>query len=126
MPAARRQTPDAASPLAQNETTSHRSGSSERLPARSARGYPRWLRTARSRCFHILDHLQVRRKTGKDWITRCPSCAAAGRDKSGDNLAISVDEPQKYICWAGCSKEMIRAALGCPIPEKRESAYAVG
>ena len=72
------------------------------------------------------DHLQVRRKTGRNWITRCPSCAAAGRDKSGDNLAISVDEPQKYICWAGCSKEMIRAALGCPIPEKRESAYAVG
>ena len=72
------------------------------------------------------DHLQVRRKTGRNWITRCPSCAAAGRDKSGDNLAISVDEPQKYICWAGCSKEMIRAALGCPIPEKRESAYTVG
>jgi len=65
-------------------------------------------------------------RPGRNWITRCPSCAAAGRDKSGDNLAISVDEPQKYICWAGCSKEMIRAALGCPIPEKRESAYAVG
>ena len=87
---------------------------------------PRWQYPAQQRQFHILDHLQVRRKTGRNWITRCPSCAAAGRDKSGDNLAISVDEPQKYICWAGCSKEMIRAALGCPIPEKRESAYAVG
>src|SRR6267154_832992 len=85
-----------------------------------------WQYPAQQRQFHILDHLQVRRKTGRNWITRCPSCAAAGRDKSGDNLAISVDEPQKYICWAGCSKEMIRAALGCPIPEKRESAYAVG
>ena len=87
---------------------------------------PRWQYPAQQRQFHILDHLQARRKTGRNWITRCPSCAAAGRDKSGDNLAISVDEPQKYICWAGCSKEMIRAALGCPIPEKRESAYAVG
>jgi len=87
---------------------------------------PPWQYPAQQRQFHILDHLQVRRKTGRNWITRCPSCAAAGRDKSGDNLAISVDEPQKYICWAGCSKEMIRAALGCPIPEKRESAYAVG
>jgi hypothetical protein len=66
----------------------------------------------------------VRRKIGRNWIARCPSCAAADRDKSGDNLAISVDEPQKYICWAGCTKEMIRSALGCPIPE-RESAYAV-
>jgi hypothetical protein len=87
---------------------------------------PRWQYPAQQKQFHILDHLQVRRKTGRNWITRCPSCAVAGRDKSGDNLAISVDEPQKYICWAGCSKEMIRAALGCPIPEKRESAYAVG
>ena len=87
---------------------------------------PRWHYPIPQRQFHILDHVQARRRTGRNWITRCPSCAAAGRDKSGDNLAISIDEPQKYICWAGCSKEMIRVALGCPIPEKRESAYAVG
>jgi len=87
---------------------------------------PRWHYPIPQRQFQILDHVQARRKTGRNWITRCPSCAAAGRDKSGDNLAISIDEPQKYICWAGCSKEMIRVALGCPIPEKRESAYAVG
>jgi hypothetical protein len=87
---------------------------------------PRWHYPISQRRFHILDHVQARRKTGRNWITRCPSCAAAGRDKSGDNLAISIDEPQKYICWAGCSKEMIRVALGCPIPEKREGAYAVG
>ena len=87
---------------------------------------PRWNCSIPQRQFHILDHIQARRKTGRNWITRCPSCATAGRDKSGDNLAISIDEPQKYICWAGCSKEMIRVALGCPIPEKREGAYAVG
>ena len=87
---------------------------------------PRWQYPIPQRQFQILDHVQARRKTGRNWITRCPSCAAAGRDKSGDNLAISIDEPQKYICWAGCSKEMIRVALGCAIPEKRESAYAVG
>lgn len=73
--------------------------------------------------FQILDHVEVRRKAGRNWITRCPSCAAAGRDRGGDNLAISVDEPQKYICWAGCTKEMIRASLGCPIPERRESLH---
>jgi hypothetical protein len=27
-----------------------------------------------------------------------------------------VAEPRMYHCWAGCSKEMIRAALGCPVP----------
>jgi hypothetical protein len=78
------------------------------------------------RHFHILDHVQVRRKSGRNWIARCPSCAAAGRDKSGDNLAISVDEPQKYKCWADCTKEMIRAALGYPIPAREEQRYATG
>jgi hypothetical protein len=66
--------------------------------------------------FRILDHVEVRRKVGRNWIARCPSCAAAGRDTGKDNLAISVDEPQKYICWAGCTRDMIRAALGVPAP----------
>ena len=66
--------------------------------------------------FRILDLVEVRRKVGRNWIARCPSCAAAGRDTSKDNLAISVDEPQKYICWAGCTRDMIRAALGVPVP----------
>jgi hypothetical protein len=87
---------------------------------------PRWQYPAQQRQFHILDHVEVRRKAGRNWITRCPSCASSSRDRSGDNLAISVDEPQKYICWAGCSKEMIRAALGCPIPKRREMVYAAG
>jgi hypothetical protein len=65
--------------------------------------------------FRILDHVEVRRKVGRNWIARCPSCAAAGRDISKDNLAVSVEEPLKYICWAGCTKEMIRAALGVPV-----------
>ena len=65
--------------------------------------------------FRILDHVEVRRKVGRNWIARCPSCAAAGHDTSKDNLAISVEEPQKYICWAGCTREMIRAALGVPV-----------
>ena len=65
--------------------------------------------------FRILDHVEVRRKVGRNWVARCPSCAAAGRDTGKDNLAISVEEPQKYICWAGCTREMIRAALGVPV-----------
>ncbi|MCW5979596.1 MAG: hypothetical protein KIT09_16075 [Bryobacteraceae bacterium] len=68
------------------------------------------------RCFRIFDYVESRRKVGRNWVAQCPSCAAAGRDTSKDNLAISVEEPQKYICWAGCSKEMIRAALGAPPP----------
>ena len=69
--------------------------------------------------FRILDYVRVARQVGRNWVARCPSCAAAGHDKSGDNLAIAVDEPRKYCCWAGCTKEMIRTALGRPIPEKR-------
>jgi hypothetical protein len=94
-------------------------------PLKSEKKPPQnWRLPAQGREFRILDHVEVRRKTGRNWITRCPSCAAAGHDRSGDNLAISVDEPQKYICWAGCTKEMIRASLGCPIPERREGMYA--
>jgi len=69
--------------------------------------------------FRILDYVRVARQVGRNWVARCPSCAAAGHDKSGDNLAVSVDEPRKYCCWAGCTKEMIRVALGRPIPERR-------
>jgi hypothetical protein len=69
--------------------------------------------------FRILNYVEVRRQCGRNWIGRCPSCARANRDTSGDNLAISIEEPRKYICWAGCSREMIREALGRPIPQKR-------
>ena len=69
--------------------------------------------------FRILDYVAVKSQVGRNWVTRCPSCAARGHDKSGDNLAISVEEPRKYCCWAGCTKEMIRAALGRPISERR-------
>ena len=72
--------------------------------------------------FRILDYVEVRRQVGRNWIARCPSCAAANHDRSGDNLAISVEEPRKYICWAGCTKEMIRNAIGRPIPENRRYA----
>jgi hypothetical protein len=68
--------------------------------------------------FHILDHLNREglRRVGRNWVTQCPSCAAAGRDRSKDNLAISVEEPSKYLCWAGCTNIQIRAALGAPAP----------
>lgn len=69
--------------------------------------------------FRILDHVGKTRKVGRNYVARCPSCAEAGRDRSGDNLAISIDDPLKYICWAGCTKEMIREALGCPIRVRR-------
>ena len=39
-----------------------------------------------------------------------------GRDRAMDNLAISVADPRYYKCWAGCTREMIREALGQPIP----------
>src|SRR5215472_786438 len=66
--------------------------------------------------FSILERVSgKKRKLGRNYFTRCPSCARQGRDKSGDNLAICIADPRKYRCWAGCRKEEIRAALGCPI-----------
>jgi hypothetical protein len=67
--------------------------------------------------FRILDHVHTKLRTvGHNNITRCPSCAEEGHDRSGDNLSISIEDPRKYICWAGCTRDMIRAAVGCPLP----------
>jgi hypothetical protein len=81
----------------------------ERSTASGLRG-----RTARPE-FRILEHVGPVRKVGRNYVTRCPSCAEAGHDRSGDNLAILIEDPRFYQCWAGCGKEAIRAAVGCPI-----------
>jgi hypothetical protein len=69
--------------------------------------------------FCILDYVGKTRIVGKNHVTRCPSCAQAGHDHGGDNLAILVSDPRFYLCWAGCRKEMIRAAIGHPIPVRQ-------
>ena len=67
--------------------------------------------------FVIVDHIETRRGVGRNWVAQYPALAAAVRDRGKDDLAISAEEePWKYICWAGCKKEKIRAALGPPIP----------
>ena len=65
--------------------------------------------------FRILDHVGKVRKVGRNYVGRCPACANSGHDLSGDNLAILIQDPRFYKCWAGCTKEMIRASLGQPI-----------
>ena len=69
--------------------------------------------------FRILDFVRVGRRLSGNYWTRCPSCAQQGQDRSADNLAISVADPRKYKCWAGCTREMIRAAVGRPISARR-------
>ncbi len=75
--------------------------------------------------FRILDHVRPTSKRGGNYWVRCPSCAEHGRDRGGDNLAISVSDPRKYKCWAGCTKEMIRAAVGHPIRVRRQVEYGI-
>ena len=75
--------------------------------------------------FRILDHVRPARRGSGNYWTQCPSCSQQGRDQSGDNLAISITDPRKYRCWAGCTKEMIRAALGHPIRIRRQVEYAI-
>jgi hypothetical protein len=77
---------------------------------------PKMRRHSDGREFRILDHINTPLHTvGHNTVTRCPSCAEEGNDRSEDNLSISIEDPRKYICWAGCTREMIRAALGCPV-----------
>jgi hypothetical protein len=73
-------------------------------------------REKRGNDFNILRHVGKVRRVGRNYVTRCPSCASAGHDRGGDNLAILIGDTRFYRCWAGCTKQMIRAALGCPIP----------
>lgn len=71
--------------------------------------------------FRILDFVRARRRRSGNYWTQCPSCAQQGKDRAGDNLAISVADPRKYKCWAGCTREMIRRALGKPISVRSAS-----
>jgi len=91
----------------------------EEFVRRTRPGIPKRYFSSPAKEFRILDYVQVRRQSGRNWIAQCPSCAQAHRDTSGDNLAISIEEPRKYLCWAGCTKEMIRNAVGRPISQKR-------
>jgi hypothetical protein len=75
--------------------------------------------------FRILEHVRPTRGRSGNYWTQCPSCAEQGHDHGGDNLAISVADPRKYKCWAGCTKEMIRAALGHPIRIRRQVENAL-
>lgn len=88
------------------------SASERRLDSKPAMEHPG--RTVRSE-FRILDHIGKVRRVGRNFVGRCPSCAETGHDRGADNLAILIQNPRFYKCWAGCSKEMIRAALGQPI-----------
>ena len=93
------------------------SASERRSQPKPVLGYPR--RTVRSG-FEILDHVGKVRKVGRNYVGRCPSCAESGHDRGGDNLAILIQDPRFYKCWAGCTKEMIRMALGHPIRVRAE------
>jgi hypothetical protein len=68
--------------------------------------------------FRILNYVRTTRKDSRNWWARCPSCAAVGRDRTGDNLSIQIKDPRFYRCWAGCTKEEIRAALGQSIRKR--------
>ena len=76
---------------------------------------PQFSRLSLGAKFNILQHVGKVRTVGRNYVTRCPSCAEAGHDRGGDNLAILISDTRFYKCWAGCTKEMIRAAVGHPI-----------
>jgi hypothetical protein len=69
--------------------------------------------------FQILCHVPNAKRSGRNYVARCPACAQRGEDRRGAHLAISVAEPRMYHCWAGCTKEEIREALGQPIRRKQ-------
>lgn len=73
----------------------------------------------KSQVFQILRHFPNAKRSGRNYVARCPACAVRGEDRHGTHLAISVTEPRMYHCWAGCTAEEIRDALGRPIRRKQ-------
>ncbi len=74
--------------------------------------------------FDIRLYTSSPRSSKRDYFTRCPSCAEAGRDTSGDNLHITHISagPPLFICFAGCTFRDITEACyrkyGRPEPRK--------
>jgi hypothetical protein len=83
-----------------------------------ARIAPTSSRTYKEGGFQILQYVTVRARRSGNYWTRCTSRAKEGRDRAGDNLAISIGDPRFYKCWAGCKRELIRAALGQPVRQR--------
>ena len=69
--------------------------------------------------FQILGHVPNAKLSGRNYVARCPSCAQRGEDRRRTHLSICVSEPRMYHCWAGCTAEQIREALGHPIRRKQ-------
>jgi hypothetical protein len=67
--------------------------------------------------FAILSYVRVTTKESSDYRAQCPSCGPRN-DPKAHHLAVSIREPWKYRCWYGCSREMIREALGHPIRQR--------
>jgi len=57
------------------------------------------------RGFRILSYVRPVRRSGRNYVAQCPSCAQRGEDRHETHLSISVAEPRMYRCWAGCTKE---------------------
>jgi len=65
------------------------------VPARARRNVAMGRQTRNGRSeFRILDHVEKARKVGRNYVTRCPSCAESGHDRCGDNLAILIEDPR--------------------------------
>ena len=69
--------------------------------------------------FEILKYVKPNRKSGKEYVARCPACALRGEDRKSTHLNINIKDPNLYKCWGGCTKEEIRRALGAPAPASR-------
>ncbi len=72
--------------------------------------------------FRILAYVTVTKRESSSYRAQCPSCGLKN-DPKAHHLAISIAEPWKYRCWYGCTRQMIRAAVGRPIPDQRGTLY---
>jgi hypothetical protein len=86
---------------------------------------PNYLGSSKRPHFDILRSLTTpMRREGMEYKGQCPSCASMGLDPKKHYLKVNIANPDLYRCFGAvrCSKEMIREALGCPVPVRSQFA----
>src|SRR5664280_1062072 len=122
-------------PITRWRTRSHTSNVCERSPRKNcggsspARQGPSQIRRPVLReIFELNEKRVLLAQNSAFWNTWVPCGRSAGITSHAVHLVRTVDttgavttwrilieDARFYKCWAGCTKEMIRAALGCPI-----------
>ena len=103
-----------------SSTGRHPSGS---CSTTKATGKPARYFTSTPTEFRILDYVQSEAARSVASSRKASILCDQNDHQNGDNLAICVEEPRKYICWREALKEMIRKRSGVQLGEEVRMSF---